>query len=145
MCALWMALAQQPFEFPHDRHIAKGLECLDCHSGADTGAEAGMPSVRKCMLCHKTIATDKAGVKQLLAYASRKREVPWVRIYEFEPGARVQFRHGPHVWAKVECTACHGDVAKMKVALPAVRHTMGTCVTCHRQRNVSIDCAACHY
>jgi hypothetical protein len=26
-----------------------------------------------------------------------------------------------------------------------VTHNMGTCLTCHRQRKASEDCAACHY
>ena len=62
---------QQPIEFPHDRHVAKGLECIDCHSRVDTRAEAGMPSVRKCMLCHEKVATDGPGVQILRQYAEK--------------------------------------------------------------------------
>ena len=142
MRAAW---GQQPLEFPHNKHVAKGLECVDCHITVDTAAQAGIPSVRKCMLCHRLISTRKPGVKQLQQYAKRGREIPWARVYSFEPEARVKFQHAPHIWAKIECKTCHGDVAAMTVVRPVVEHNMGTCLTCHRQHNASQDCAACHY
>ena len=139
------ALADQPIVFPHNRHMALGLDCLDCHSTADTRAAAGMPSVRKCMLCHEKMATDKPGVKQVREYAARKIEIPWERVYSFSPAALVKFRHAPHYQAKIDCTTCHGEVAKATVAERAVKHTMGACVSCHRQKKATDDCAACHY
>src|SRR5689334_17736268 len=45
----WLAIGltaanrEQPVEFPHNKHAAKGLECIDCHITADAGAAAGMP------------------------------------------------------------------------------------------------------
>ena len=142
---MWAAWGQQPLEFPHNKHVAKGLECVDCHITVDTAAGAGIPSVRQCMMCHRLISTGKPGVKQLQQYAKQGREIPWVRVYSFEPEAHVKFQHAPHIWAKIECKTCHGDVAGMTVARPVVEHTMGTCLTCHRQHNASQDCAACHY
>jgi hypothetical protein len=143
--ALWTSWGQQPLEFPHDKHVVKGLECIDCHSRVDTRAEAGMPSVRKCMLCHRLIGKDQPGVKRLQEYAKEKREIPWVRVYRFEPEAHVKFQHAPHIWARIACKTCHGEVEKMTVAQPVVQHTMGTCLTCHRQNSATTDCAACHY
>ena len=139
------ALAQQPVEFPHNRHVGLGLACLDCHTTADTRAAAGMPSVRKCMLCHEKLATDKPGVKRVAEYAAKKREIPWKRVYGFDPEALVKFRHAPHLRAKIDCTTCHGDVARMTVAERAVRHNMGSCLSCHRDRKASEDCASCHF
>ena len=136
---------QQPIEFPHDRHVAKGLECIDCHSRVDTRAEAGIPSVRKCMLCHEKVATDGPGVQILRQYAEKKREVPWVRVYEFNKSAHVKFRHSPHVRAGIECATCHGEVSGMTVVTAQVDHNMGTCLSCHRQKQASEDCIACHY
>lgn len=144
LCA-FAALAEQPIAFPHNRHVALGLECLDCHSTADTRAAAGIPSVRKCMLCHEKLAADLPGVKRLREYAAKKVEVPWERVYRFHPSALVKFRHAPHARAKIDCTTCHGDVAKGTVATPAVEHTMGSCLACHRQKKASDDCTACHY
>jgi hypothetical protein len=146
IASAWFAsLAQQPLDFPHNTHTAAGLQCIDCHIRVDTRAEAGLPSVRKCMLCHTKIAADKPGVKALRKYAEQGREIPWVRVYGFEPGANVKFQHAPHIRAKVECRTCHGEVERMTVAQPVVRHTMGTCITCHRQQNATTDCVACHF
>lgn len=139
------ALADQPILFPHDRHAALGLDCLDCHSAADTRAAAGIPSVRKCMLCHEKLAIEQPGVKKLREYAAGKREIPWVRVYGFSPEALVKFRHAPHYRADIDCTTCHGQVAKGSIATLAVKHTMGACLDCHRQRKAPEDCIACHF
>jgi hypothetical protein len=136
---------QQPIDFPHNQHIAKGLECIDCHITVDTRAKAGMPSVAKCMLCHEKVAADRPGVQKLREYAEKKREVPWVRVYEFNRDGHVMFRHAPHVRAGVECVTCHGNVAEMTVVARQVEHNMGTCLTCHRQQQASQDCASCHF
>ena len=136
---------QQPIDFPHNKHVDQGLACVDCHSTADTGARASLPSVTKCMLCHEKVATEGPGVTVLREYAEKKRELPWERVYGFHESAVVKFRHAPHVRAGVACAVCHGEVAKMTVATRVVKHTMGTCVTCHRENNASDDCVVCHY
>ena len=143
--AVTVLAQQQPIPYSHKQHIALGLECLDCHSGADTRAAATIPSVGKCMLCHAKVGKDKPGVKLVAEYSERKREIPWKRVYGFDPQALVKFRHAPHYRAKIECATCHGDMANATVAQPLVKHNMGTCLTCHRQKNATEDCAACHY
>lgn len=146
LLALGPALrGQQPIDFPHNQHIAKGLECIDCHITVDTRAEAGLPSVAKCMLCHEKVATDGPGVQKLKEYAEKKREIPWIRVYEFNRSGHVKFRHSPHVKAGVECARCHGNVAEMTVVTRQVEHHMGTCLDCHRQQRASQDCASCHF
>ncbi len=147
----WMLLAglaanaQQPVAFPHNTHSKMGLECIDCHIGADTRADAGIPSVTKCMLCHAKLGRDKAEVKKVMDYAERKIEIPWQRVYFFETSAHVKFKHAPHYEAGIACATCHGDMTKATVAEKAVRHNMGSCLACHRQNHASEDCAACHY
>lgn len=136
---------QQPVPYPHDKHIALGLACLDCHSYADTQDHAGIPSTAKCMLCHEKIGEGVEGVEALKQYWNDGVEVPWVRVYGFDPRAHVIFRHSSHLRAGVECVTCHGDVATMSTASRAVRHTMGTCLDCHRETGASEDCAACHF
>ena len=144
--ALAMSLrAEQPVAFSHKQHVAAGLECLDCHSSADTGAAATIPSVRKCMLCHAKVATGKPEVKKLITYANRKREIPWVRVYNLPREALVKFQHSAHIRAGIDCAACHGDMARVTAAKPMVKHNMGTCLSCHRKFKASEDCATCHY
>jgi hypothetical protein len=138
-------VAQQPIAFPHNKHIRLGMDCVDCHTGADTRASAGIPSVQKCMLCHAKLLTGDAEVKKVAAYYNKGIEIPWVRVYSFTEDAHVKFRHAPHYQAGITCATCHGDVSKAVVAEKVVTHNMGTCLTCHRQKNASQDCAACHY
>jgi len=140
-----VARAQQPVAFSHNAHIKMGLDCIDCHTGADTYAAAGIPSVNKCMLCHAKLVRDKAEVKKVIDYADRKIEIPWRRVYEFEPSAHVKFKHAPHYRAGIGCATCHGDMTQAAVTEKLVDHNMGTCLTCHRQKNASEDCATCHY
>lgn len=137
--------SDQPIAYSHKQHIALGLHCLDCHSSADTGAAATIPSVHKCMLCHAKIGTTKPEIRKLAAYAARKREVPWQRVYGFEPAALVKFQHAPHFRAKVDCSRCHGDMTQATTAERVVNHSMGSCLSCHRANGASEDCAACHY
>lgn len=144
-CAAASLAQQQPIAFPHNTHMKLGLSCLDCHTGADTRAAAGIPSVRKCMFCHAKLATKKPEVQKVIAYSNKKIEIPWVRVYSFSPRADVQFRHAPHYKAGITCSTCHGDMARATVAQRSVTHNMGTCLTCHRQKHASQDCAACHY
>lgn len=135
----------QPIAYPHKKHIAIGLQCIDCHSQADIGPAATIPSVAKCMLCHAKIATDKPEVKKVAEYAAKGREIPWVRVYGFEKQALVKFNHAPHIRAKVDCATCHGDMTQADTAQKLVNHNMGTCLTCHRQKGAPQDCATCHY
>jgi ribosomal protein L37AE/L43A len=138
-------LAGQPVAFPHNTHMKLGLDCVDCHSGADTRDAAGIPSVQKCMLCHAKLAREKPEVKKVIEYAKKNVEIPWERVYGFSPDAHVMFRHAPHYRAGVGCATCHGDLTKATMAERLVTHNMGTCLTCHRQNHASEDCAACHY
>jgi hypothetical protein len=143
--SLGVGAAAQPIAFPHNKHMRLGLECLDCHIGADNRAAAGIPSVRKCMLCHAKLLKDDSEVQKVIAYANKNIEIPWTRVYSFRSEAHVKFRHAPHYEAGISCSTCHGDLTKAGVAELTVTHTMGTCLTCHRQKHASEDCAACHY
>lgn len=142
---LMVAQAEQPVAYSHKQHLAMGLECLDCHSRADTGAAATIPSVKKCMLCHVKLGTGKPEVQKVISYFNHKQEIPWERVYGFAASAMVKFQHAPHLRAKVMCDTCHGDMRQATTAQRVVNHTMGTCVACHRQNRASEDCATCHY
>lgn len=135
----------QPIAFPHNVHLAKKIQCVACHRGVAKGPEAGLPSVKTCMVCHGLIATDRPGVQRVAAYAERGEDISWQRVYGFSRTAHVKFNHAPHVRAGVNCAACHGDLAQQSVAERKVNHTMGFCLDCHREKKVSVDCMTCHY
>jgi hypothetical protein len=137
--------AVQPVQFTHKVHIANGMQCTDCHVGVDQGPDARIPSANFCMNCHRVIATSKPEIQKLTAYFNNGEDVPWQRVYGFEPSAHVKFNHAPHIRAGVACAQCHGDLSQQTVAVRAVDLNMGFCVQCHRQHNVSVDCVTCHF
>jgi len=135
----------QPIAYTHKVHLANGMQCTDCHVGVDQGPDARIPSVNFCMTCHQVIATDNPEIKKLAAYRARGEDIPWQRVYVFEPSAHVKFNHAPHIRAGVDCAKCHGDMHTQTVAERKVDHTMGFCVECHRQNSASVDCVTCHF
>jgi hypothetical protein len=137
--------AIQPIAFTHKVHLANGLQCVNCHAGVDEGPDARIPSVNFCMTCHQVIAKDKPEIKKVAAYRARGEDIPWQRVYGFEPSAHVKFNHAPHIRAGVQCAACHGDMTTQTVAEPKVNLTMGYCIECHQQKKASVDCVTCHF
>src|SRR5262249_7323467 len=105
--------AHQPIPFPHKTHIEKQAMCTDCHETVERGPVAGIPSVKTCMICHSQIATDRPLIKEVTSYSERGIEIPWQRVYGFPQGSHVRFNHAPHIRAKVDCQACHGNLATM--------------------------------
>jgi hypothetical protein len=137
---------EQPLEFPHNIHAGKQIACTEyCHEAVTTGPVAGLPSVRTCMVCHNTIATDRPRIRQLTAMRERGEDFVWQRVYGYPATAHVRFNHAPHIRADVECTTCHGNIAGGTVAQRNVDTTMGFCVNCHNERKASIDCLTCHF
>ncbi len=135
----------QPIAFTHKVHLASGMQCTDCHVGVDQGPDARIPNVTYCMTCHMAIDIDNPQIKKIAAYQAGDEEIPWVRVYNYSPSAHVKFNHAPHIRAGVQCSTCHGDMTKQTTAERKVDMTMGFCVECHKQKQVSIDCETCHF
>jgi hypothetical protein len=137
---------EQPLEFPHNVHAGKSIACTEyCHEPVTTGPVAGLPSVRTCMICHNTIATDRPRIRQLTAMRERGEDFVWRRVFAYTSEAHVRFNHAPHIRAKVGCATCHGPIAQGTVAERNVDMNMGFCVNCHNERKASIDCLTCHF
>ena len=135
----------QPIAYTHKVHLAKGMQCINCHTGVDTGPDAELPSVKLCMACHQFIAADHREIRKLAAYFERGEDVPWQRVYDYSPSAHVKFNHAPHIRAGVDCKTCHGDMTRQTVAVRAVDMNMGYCLDCHKQKKASVDCTTCHF
>jgi hypothetical protein len=137
---------EQPVEFPHNVHDSYAIGCTEyCHEAVTTGPRAGLPSVRTCMICHNSIATDRPRIQQITAMAKRGEDFVCRRVFDYVPEAHVRFNHAPHIRAKVECTTCHGPIPQGTVAERHVDMDMGFCVNCHTERKASIDCLTCHF
>jgi mono/diheme cytochrome c family protein len=144
----------QPIFFSHVIHAGSfQIACQYCHAGARRSSAAGVPSVERCMGCHKIIAAQgNPEVQKLHEYWNKKEPIPWVRVFKVPEHA--QFTHKPHVLAGVQCQTCHGRVEAMErvhaqtgqnpindlqnlvgLTVPPVALTMGWCVECHRSVN----------
>jgi Cytochrome c7 and related cytochrome c len=81
------------------------------------------------------------------------RPIEWIKVHNLPDFAH--FDHRAHVQAGVACQTCHGPVETMERVRQFETLSMGWCVNCHREANVtgiqgkavnaSIDCATCHY
>ena len=148
--------AEQPIPFPHNKHVAAGIQCQYCHRGASTeGYQAGVPSVTDCYQCHRGMVEDglnpgkpeslRPGVKTLIKdYVEQRRDVEWFKYYDMPE--HVKFPHKAHINAGLECTECHGNVENFGYETFKMKQkpTMGWCVSCHRSKGASQDCTACH-
>lgn len=140
------ASSGEPFTFNHEVMVQEGIQCLYCHADARRSPSAGMPSMQKCMGCHKVIATDNPDVQTLTDYWDRQEPISWqrhIRLPRF-----VYFSHQVHVVAAgLNCERCHGDVGQMSEALPVAEINMGWCLDCHQKQpnhQELVDCVVCH-
>lgn len=161
---------EQPIFFSHVIHAGSfRIDCQYCHSNARRGTAAGIPSVERCMGCHKIIAAQgNPEVQKLHGYWQRQEPIPWVRVFKLPE--YVYFPHKSHLRANIQCQTCHGRIEAMERvhaetgqslihdlrtlagvggALPKL--TMGWCVLCHttmnatQKTNAPLDCVACHH
>jgi hypothetical protein len=139
------AAPAQPLAFNHQAMVQMGIQCLYCHNTARESPAAGMPSMAKCMGCHKVVDPTVPVIKELTGYWDRQQPIDWVRVNTMQ--RFVFFSHEAHINNGVNCETCHGDVGHMTVAKPVVKMNMGWCLDCHeKQPNASQlkDCVICH-
>lgn len=146
---------KQPIWFSHKIHAGQnGINCVYCHNSAEKGKAAGIPSVNICMNCHMGVQEGKVtGTTEIakiydaigwdpdkLAYIDgyEQKPIEWVRIHNLQDF--VYFNHSQHVVVgKQECQTCHGPVEEMDELYQYSELTMGWCINCHRETNVSMD------
>ncbi len=144
----------QPIAFPHDKHAGQPpegfqIDCQYCHFSAERSVDAGIPPVASCMGCHRPLPIQNTSeeVKKLLDYWDRGETIPWVRMYKVAD--HVKYPHMRHVAAdagNLECQECHGLVEEMEEIVEVNQPLkMGWCITCHVEKEASIDCTVCHY
>jgi hypothetical protein len=121
----------QPIPFSHKLHpgVLK-IPCLYCHSTALKSRQAGIPSVEKCMNCHKVTKVESPDIKRLAAIYASGEPLRWKRIHSLPD--HVYFDHSPHVYAGILCQTCHGEVQTMDVVYQNMSMRMSNCLGCHR-------------
>lgn len=137
---------EQPFDFPHNIHVGQQIGCTEtCHESAIESPVAGLPSVRTCMSCHRTIATNRPRIRRITQMQEDGIDFAWQRVFDYPAEAHVRFNHEPHIRAEVECATCHGNIGAQRVAQRNVEMTMGFCVNCHTERDAPVGCLTCHF
>ncbi len=145
---------EQPIQFPHQTHVAFGIQCLYCHPGASRGPAAGLPSQATCWGCHEQIQktyNPDSELRFLLAAVQNNEPLQWVPV-AMVPDF-VQFNHRAHVAAGKSCEECHGDMSRVTIAENPQVMNMGWCLTCHidaagddQEKLIKLsDCGTCHY
>lgn len=142
--ALWPANAEkgyappQPISYSHKLHAGDlQIECLYCHTNAETHAHANIPSVRKCMNCHNEVqpVDSRGSIKPDVWFIMQKYKnnepIEWVNVHNMADF--VFFDHSRHVQSDLECQECHGPVETMDRVQRWSAMKMGWCLECHRR------------
>lgn len=129
----------QPIAFSHRLHAGElKMSCHYCHSSAERGNHAGIPSSSVCMNCHSTVTAPLRSVREEEAAAQKENRKPRTvvspelrKLYD-SLGLDARLAPDPgKVPLPVEWNRVH--------ALPAyVRFSHQSHV------GVGVDCAACH-
>lgn len=166
--ALWPANLErgyrpkQPIEFSHALMAGKhDIDCQYCHSNAEKGARAGIPTIATCMKCHLEIQTRdalgnlKPGIAKLDEHWASGEPIVWQKVSDLADF--VYFDHSRHLTPStgIACCDCHGYVAEMDRVERVHSLKMSWCLDCHRQPPTEgtpsgwrtcapIHCTACH-
>ncbi len=133
-------LAEDTLFFRHQSHLE--IECVACHSVADSHGIATTRTVADCRSCHHTQESGRAtcstchtdddpfhvaALEQSMTFALSVGEV---RV------GPAGFSHTLH--ASTTCETCH-------VGAPDLAVVEDTCASCHTDHHeASVDCASCH-
>lgn len=130
----------QPIKFSHMVHAGQNkTDCLYCHSGAETGKSAGIPSASVCLNCHMIVRdgtrSGRFEINKIFTSLDNKKPIEWTRVYNLPD--HVFFSHAQHVGAgKLACQTCHGTVEQMDRISQVPDLSMGWCINCHRDTKV---------
>lgn len=138
---------EQPIAFSHRIHAQDNqIPCMHCHVHAATSPSAGVPSVNKCMNCHRNMPAvwESPEIVKLRGYWERAEPIPWVKVHDLADF--VYFPHKRHIQAGLECATCHANIENMDVVAQTAPLKMKWCVDCHTERAVEHgrDCWTCH-
>ena len=128
---------EQPIQFSHKLHAGQyQINCNYCHTGVYKGKGANIPSANICMNCHNAIKRESPEIQKIYTSLEKDEPIQWVRVHNLPDLA--YFNHAQHTnVGGLECTNCHGDIAKMEVVEQRSSLTMGWCIDCHRKTNVN--------
>jgi len=133
--------------FPHAIHVGDevGMECVDCHESAESGAKASMPDLELCETCHDE-DTDQGRPKARTPAGfvlEGEQEATWSSVTSLS--VESTFDHGKHFQAGVACEECHPGVAESDEVSRDLHVGMDACIQCHEKKEVAgVGCKQCH-
>ena len=135
----------QPIAFSHALHAGQyEIGCQYCHTGVEIGKSANIPSANICMNCHTHIQNvgGKEGVspeiQKIYNAVDNNTPIEWVRVHNLPDLA--YFNHAQHVKVGgIECQTCHGPIQEMEVVGQHSTLTMGWCIDCHRETEITTE------
>ena len=71
----------QPIAYSHRLHAGElQIPCLYCHSGAERGRHAGIPSADVCMRCHKSVQATFGALRAEEELAKEEEREPQPKV-----------------------------------------------------------------
>jgi hypothetical protein len=166
----------QPIAYSHRLHAGElQIDCRFCHSGAEFGKHAGIPSSDVCLKCHRVVTSSFDVLQAETQLADKEKRKPNViispelqKLYDYcglgpdlKPDPEQASQSNPWMGDhNLPDYACFDHRAHVTVGVTCQKchgpvESMGWCVNCHRDANTagingkpvkaSLDCAACHY
>ena len=127
----------QPVPFSHSLHAGElGMDCRYCHNTVEKAAHAAIPPTETCMGCHANVKKNSTLLTKVRQSYETGESIPWVKVHMLPEHA--QFNHSIHVSQGVGCVECHGRIDQMEVVYQAKSLSMGWCLECHRNPEVSL-------
>jgi hypothetical protein len=124
-------VTHQPVPFSHKHHVGElGIDCRYCHTGVETGPQAGLPATHICMTCHSQLFTAAPMLAPVRASLASGTPLQWRRVTHLPD--YVYFNHSIHIARGIPCEECHGRIDRMPLTTQAHGFTMGWCLDCHR-------------
>ena len=132
---------EQPIWFSHKVHVQQNkIDCRYCHHTVDDSKHAGFPSAQLCMNCHNVVKegsrTGKTEIAKIYDAIENNKPIEWVKVHNLPD--HVYFSHAQHTnIGQIDCAVCHGPVEEMDKVKQLSDLSMGWCVNCHRETNVT--------
>jgi predicted CXXCH cytochrome family protein len=126
----------------HAVHVARNMDCGDCHDPAETG-EPKIPDPETCFECHdEDIANAPAKLKTY--FESIRQSDGTYRFPAISYSTDLIVDHKAHAAGEIACAKCHGKTGPVGFRRTSVLDLKKTCMSCHEESGASLACATCH-
>jgi len=138
-----------PIRFSHGKHLGLGLDCSRCHTDVGQSTRArdfNFPTGAACDECHGRQHPRPRGEPARCELCHTSVTDGRVTAGLRAPRPQLNFNHKMHLAQGATCedAACHGSMAKVRLATELQLPTEADCLTCHDGKKATQRCGACH-